>query len=121
MPRPVMRSLRSKSRVRSTDNAILDLKLNNEYYLYLIIVETRAIIEAPNWKVDGKILWADNCDFYSQDLFSTDNVNRDDCRKMCFDNPQCSHFTWYIEDGPTGKYTFVFRRKEIGLEINRML
>jgi len=64
--------------------------------LYLIIVETRAVIEAPNWQVDGSILWADNCDFGGPvpDLFQTDNVNRDDCRKLCFDNPRCSHFTW---------------------------
>ena len=64
--------------------------------MYLIFVESRAIIEAPNWQVDGSILWTDNCNFDGQNLNTTLNIKKEDCRKMCLNYALCNHFTWFI-------------------------
>jgi hypothetical protein len=44
--------------------------------------------------VDGDIVWADNCDYYDQDISQMPNTRRENCGSICLTNPQCTHFTW---------------------------
>ena len=55
------------------------------------------------WKKDGDVVWDENCSFAGQDVTSTPNTKKEDCGKLCFQNPQCSHFTWWVGDSSTNK------------------
>ena len=48
------------------------------------------------WKADGGVIWANDCDFWGQDITKTPtkNTKKEDCGKLCLDNPECDHFTW---------------------------
>ena len=48
------------------------------------------------WKVDGGVIWADDCHFRGQDIpkTPTKNTKKEDCGKLCSNNPECDHFTW---------------------------
>lgn len=46
------------------------------------------------WKVDGAVNWADDCDFNGQDLTYIPNSKKKTCSQFCLANPQCDHYTW---------------------------
>ncbi len=48
--------------------------------------------------MDGDVIWADNCDYYEQDIAQTANIRRENCGQICLTNLRCSHFTW-TKDG----------------------
>ena len=51
------------------------------------------------WKVDGGVIWADDCDFNLQDIGRTLKAKKEDCGNICLANPECDHFTWNGGDG----------------------
>ena len=47
------------------------------------------------WKVDGLIRWADNCNFGAKGIYISKKTKKEECAKKCLDNEGCTHFTWY--------------------------
>jgi len=48
----------------------------------------------------GRVMWANNCDYYGQDIYSVYGIP-DVCGDLCADSSQCTHWTWTNYNGGT--------------------
>lgn len=49
---------------------------------------------------NGKIQWANNCDYLDGDIGS-ERSRGEDCGRLCFRRPECTRFTWNYHNGGT--------------------
>lgn len=48
----------------------------------------------------GRVMWANNCDFYGSDIYSVRGIP-DVCGDLCADASACTHWTWTNYNGGT--------------------
>lgn len=62
----------------------------------LLLMSTISLVLTFDWK-DGNnnAKWASGCDFLGSDIANVPNSPGDQCSDNCFNNGQCTHFTWF--------------------------
>jgi uncharacterized protein YkwD len=48
----------------------------------------------------GRVMWANNCDYYGQDIYSVQGIP-DVCGDLCADDSACTHWAWNNYNGGT--------------------
>ena len=51
-----------------------------------------------DWQNSNGALWANQCDFFDKDFFST-GTSKDNCAGVCRNTSSCTHFTWQQSSG----------------------
>lgn len=66
------------------------------FVITLCCSSSEAAVALVPWREGegGTISWAEDCDFFGNDMGKVENLSARDCGKSCLAKNQCTNFTW---------------------------